>query len=76
MSKELTAKEKQELANDLFNKMDMEGVYYYFCSYGPDYEDLKKLGFDVTKIKEAVKHAMYLDGVYSELEDMGFDEDS
>jgi len=75
MAKELTAKKKQELASDLFNKMDSEGVYYYFCSYGPDYGDLKKLGFDVDKIKEAVKHAMYLDSVYSELEEMGFDEE-
>jgi len=76
VSKELTDKEKQVLASDIFYKMDSEGPSYYFTSYGPDYEALEKLGFNIDKIKEAVKGAMYLDGVYSELEEMGFDEDA
>jgi len=70
MAKELTSAEKQELASDLFYKMDSEGVSYYFTSYGPDYKSLEKLGFDIAKIKEAVKGANYLDTVHSKLEDM------
>ncbi len=61
---------KQEIASDLFYKMDSEGVSYYFTSYGPDYDALKKLGFDVDKIKKAVESANYLDTVFSEIEEM------
>lgn len=76
MANALTDKEKQELASDIFYKMESEGPSYYFTSYGPDYATLEKLGFDIDKIKEAVKGANYLDGIYSELEEMGFDEDA
>jgi len=74
MAKKLTELEKQATAEDLYHKMDSEGVHYYFTSYGPDYKNLKKLGFDVDKIKEAVKGANYLDSIFGELEEMGYSE--
>lgn len=62
----------KKIASDLFFKMASEGVSYYFTSYGPDYEALSKLGFDVEKIKEAIKGAQYLEDVHAKLEEMSF----
>ena len=67
--------EKQKLAEEIYFKIDNEGLCYYFLGYGADYDALKKLGFDIEKIKKAVEGLRYLDSIYGELEEMSLDED-
>lgn len=62
--------EKAELASKVHQAMESEGVYEYFCSHGPEFEDLVKLGFDLEKIQAGVKAAMYLDCIFGEVEEM------
>lgn len=65
---------KKEIAERLHYKMSSEGLGYYFLSYGPDYDSFKKLGFDVDKIKEAVKSLEYLESIQNKLEEMSEEE--
>lgn len=66
----MTKKEKMKLAEELFYRIDNEGLSYYFTQYGPDLESLEKLGFDMDRIKKAMDNLDYLNEVFSDLEDM------
>lgn len=59
-----------QLAAKVHQDMESEGLYEYFCFHGPGFEDLVKLGFDLEKIQSALKASMYLDSVFSEVEEM------
>jgi len=71
----LTEKEKCALAKRIFDTMESDGVNYYFTLGNPDYASLEALGFNVDKIKNAVKGATFLESIFGELEDMSFDMD-
>lgn len=43
---------KKELA-DLWYKVDSEGFGYYMLDYGPDWDLIGRIGFDVEKVKSA-----------------------
>ena len=60
----------RKLAQDLLDKMDSEGLHYYFFEYGADIKALEKLGFDRKKIEGAIKAAEYLSEVFDSLQDM------
>lgn len=60
--KKLTNTEFYEIAQ----KVDNEGFFYYMAYYGPDYNAIKKLGFDVKSVEEAVKLLVKLDAKFTE----------
>lgn len=75
MGKQLSKKQRRQLAENLFSKIDSEGILYYFTSYGPDLKSFDLLGFDTDAIKKAIKGAEYLEALFNELEDIALNED-
>lgn len=73
MSKKQTKPTKRELA-DLWCKVDNEGFGYYMLYYGPDWELIGRMGFDVEVLKKACDELRKLGSAISDLEELVGDE--
>lgn len=60
---------KEELI-DLFYKVDDEGFGYYMFCYGPDWDLIERMGFDISVLKASVKELKKLEVAIQELEEI------